>query len=133
MPDYAVIALGGKQYRVREGERLLVDRLAVEEGQSFEPRSLAVGGPEGLSDGGTVSATVEEHRYAEITALLDVDRQAQEPSLVIAIVGACSDADITALNRWRTNQATGLALLIDSATWTLGTEAGTGRAEPQLG
>jgi large subunit ribosomal protein L21 len=61
MPDYAVIALGGKQYRVREGERLLVDRLAVEEGQSFEPRSLAVGGPEGLSDGGTVSATVEEH------------------------------------------------------------------------
>jgi uncharacterized protein (DUF58 family) len=71
-------------------------------------------------------ATVEEHRYAELGALLDVDRQAQEPSLVIAIVGPCGDADISALNRWRTNQATGLALLIDSSTWTLGTESGTG-------
>lgn len=71
-------------------------------------------------------ATVEEHRFAELPVLLDVDRQAQEPSLVIAIVGACSDADLSALNRWRTNQATGLALLIDSATWTVGTDAGTG-------
>jgi len=71
-------------------------------------------------------ATIEEHRFAELGALLDVDRQAQEPSLVIAIVGACTDADITALNRWRTNQATGLALLIDSATWTVGADAGTG-------
>jgi large subunit ribosomal protein L21 len=61
MADYAVIALGGKQYRVREGERLVVDRLRLEEGSSFEPDTLAVGGPDGLSDGGTVTATVEEH------------------------------------------------------------------------
>ena len=61
MPDYAVIALGGKQYRVREGERLLVDRLGVDEGASFEPTTLAVGDAGGLSDGGTVTATVEEH------------------------------------------------------------------------
>jgi large subunit ribosomal protein L21 len=61
MPDYAVIALGGRQYRVREGERLLVDRLAVEPGEAIEPRVLAVGGPDGLTDGGAVTARVEEH------------------------------------------------------------------------
>ena len=29
--SYAIIAVGGKQYRVREGERLLVDGLSEEE------------------------------------------------------------------------------------------------------
>jgi large subunit ribosomal protein L21 len=41
---YAVIAVGGKQYRVREGEWLLVDRLAVEEGKTFHPDILLLGG-----------------------------------------------------------------------------------------
>jgi large subunit ribosomal protein L21 len=41
---YAVIAVGGKQYRVREGERLLVDRVAVEEGKTFHPDVLLLGG-----------------------------------------------------------------------------------------
>jgi large subunit ribosomal protein L21 len=44
MSTYAVIKLGGKQYRVREGERLLVDRLAVEEGKTFHPDLLMLGG-----------------------------------------------------------------------------------------
>ena len=61
MPDYAVIALGGKQYRVREGERLLVDRLAVEPGETFTPDVLAVGADDAISDGGAVTARVEEH------------------------------------------------------------------------
>ena len=61
MPDYAVIALGGKQYRVREGERIVVDRLAEEEGASFTPRVLATGDADGIADGGTVKAIVEEH------------------------------------------------------------------------
>ena len=61
MPDYAVIALGGKQYRVREGERIVVDRLAEEAGASFQPRVLATGDGDGIADGGTVTATVEEH------------------------------------------------------------------------
>ena len=61
MSDYAVIALGGKQYRVREGERLLVDRLAVEPGETFSPNVLAVGGDKAISDGGSVTARVEEH------------------------------------------------------------------------
>ncbi|MBA2358315.1 MAG: bL21 family ribosomal protein, partial [Actinobacteria bacterium] len=41
---YAVISLGGKQYRVQEGERLLVDRLAHDEGKTFTPDLLLVGG-----------------------------------------------------------------------------------------
>jgi large subunit ribosomal protein L21 len=41
---YAIIAVGGKQYRVREGERLLVDRVAVDEGKTFHPDLLLVGG-----------------------------------------------------------------------------------------
>jgi large subunit ribosomal protein L21 len=41
---YAIIKVAGKQYRVREGERLLVDRLAQDEGATFTPAVLLVGG-----------------------------------------------------------------------------------------
>ena len=41
---YANIRVGGKQYRVSEGERLLVDRLALDEGATFAPDVLLVGG-----------------------------------------------------------------------------------------
>ena len=46
---YAIIKVAGKQYRVREGERLLVDRLAQDEGATITPAVLLVGG-----DGETV-------------------------------------------------------------------------------
>jgi large subunit ribosomal protein L21 len=42
--SYAIISVGGKQYRVQEGERLLVDRLAHGEGKTFTPPVLLVGG-----------------------------------------------------------------------------------------
>jgi large subunit ribosomal protein L21 len=42
--SYAIISVGGKQYRVREGERLLVDRLAHGEGKTFQPTVLLTGG-----------------------------------------------------------------------------------------
>ena len=42
--SYAIISLGGKQYRVREGERLLVDRLKTDEGKTFNPVVLFLGG-----------------------------------------------------------------------------------------
>jgi large subunit ribosomal protein L21 len=42
--SYAIIALGGKQYRVREGEKLLVDRLKTDEGKTFNPDVLFLGG-----------------------------------------------------------------------------------------
>ena len=47
--SYAIISVGGKQYRVQEGQRLLVDRLAHGEGNTFTPTVLLVGG----GDGGT--------------------------------------------------------------------------------
>jgi large subunit ribosomal protein L21 len=44
---YAIIKVAGKQYRVREGERLLVDRLHQDEGSTFAPTVLLVGGDGG--------------------------------------------------------------------------------------
>jgi large subunit ribosomal protein L21 len=44
---YAIIKVAGKQYRVREGERLLVDRLHEDEGATFAPTVLLVGGDGG--------------------------------------------------------------------------------------
>jgi large subunit ribosomal protein L21 len=44
MASYAIISLGGKQYRVREGEKLLVDRVKTDEGKTFHPELLFVGG-----------------------------------------------------------------------------------------
>jgi large subunit ribosomal protein L21 len=41
---YAIIKLGGKQYRVQEGERLLVDRLTEADGATITPTVLLVGG-----------------------------------------------------------------------------------------
>jgi large subunit ribosomal protein L21 len=58
---YAIIEVAGKQYRVREGERLLVDRLREVEGATFAPTVLLVGGngsPQLEPDAGTVTAKV---------------------------------------------------------------------------
>ena len=44
MSTYAIISVGGKQYRVREGEKLLVDRVKTDEGKTFHPDLLFVGG-----------------------------------------------------------------------------------------
>jgi large subunit ribosomal protein L21 len=67
MSSYAIITLGGKQYRVREGERLLVDRLRVDEGATVEPRVLLIGGdgaPD-LAPSTTVTARVVGHELGE--------------------------------------------------------------------
>jgi len=60
---YAIIHVGGKQYRVREGERLLVDRLKTDEGKTFNPRILLVGGDgkTDLAPSTTVTARVVGH------------------------------------------------------------------------
>ena len=67
MSSYAIISLGGKQYRVHEGERLLVDRLRFDEGATLEPRVLLVGGagsPD-LAPSSTVTARVVGHELGE--------------------------------------------------------------------
>jgi large subunit ribosomal protein L21 len=53
--DYAIIRLGGKQYRVREGETLVVDRVPTDAGGSFAPDVLLG------ADGAKVTATVLAH------------------------------------------------------------------------
>jgi large subunit ribosomal protein L21 len=65
--SYAIITVGGKQYRVQEGERLLVDRLASDEGATFEPRVLLVGGngSTDLTPSTTVTARVVGHVLGE--------------------------------------------------------------------
>lgn len=51
--DYAIIRVGNKQHRVRDGETLVVDRVRADEGASFAPVVL-LGEPK-------VSATVVAH------------------------------------------------------------------------
>ena len=65
---YAVIATGGKQYRVEAGENLRVERLDAEEGDEIElDRGLLVGDGERVTigqpyvEGGKVAATVKTH------------------------------------------------------------------------
>ena len=60
MNTYAIIAVGGKQYRVHEGEKLLVDRLKHGEGNTFQPTVLLIGGDGGtdLSPSAAVTARV---------------------------------------------------------------------------
>jgi large subunit ribosomal protein L21 len=64
---YAIITVGGKQHRVQEGERLLVERLKLDEGKTFNPRVLLVGG-DGTTDlapSTTVTARVVGHQLGK--------------------------------------------------------------------
>ena len=60
MSTYAIISVGGKQYRVTEGQRLTVDRLKHGAGSTFQPTVLLIGGDGGtdLSPSATVTARV---------------------------------------------------------------------------
>src|SRR6188472_2065383 len=69
--SYAIISVGGKQYRVREGERLLVDRLPLEDGATFTPSVLLAGG-----DGDAKLAP-------GVVVTAKVVRQAKGPKLII--------------------------------------------------
>jgi large subunit ribosomal protein L21 len=65
---YAIISLGGKQYRVQEGEKLIVDRLAAEEGKTLNPDVLLFGDDkktEYAPKGVTVTARVVGHVKGE--------------------------------------------------------------------
>jgi large subunit ribosomal protein L21 len=60
MTPYAIISVGGKQYRVSEGQTLLVDRLPYGAEATFQPTVLLVGGDgdTDLSPSATVTASV---------------------------------------------------------------------------
>ncbi len=63
---FAIVEVGGKQYRVEEGREIVVDRLDAPEGSTVELRSLLVADGDDVrlaADGKetTVTATVVEH------------------------------------------------------------------------
>jgi large subunit ribosomal protein L21 len=63
---YAIVKTGGKQYRVQEGQSLLVERLPDAEGDSVALTPLLVVDGESLADGEslsgvTVGATIVAH------------------------------------------------------------------------
>jgi large subunit ribosomal protein L21 len=60
---FAVVKSGGKQYRVREGQELVVDRLKGEVGDSIELPVGLVADERGvdLADGRTASVEILEH------------------------------------------------------------------------
>jgi large subunit ribosomal protein L21 len=65
---YAIVKLGGKQYRVQEGEWLLVDRLTLDENKTFHPEVLFVGGDgkaELAPKGVQVTAKIVGHELGE--------------------------------------------------------------------
>lgn len=79
---YAVIATGGKQYRVSEGAVLRVEKLDADEGASIEfDRVLLVGDGDSVSvgkpfvDGGKVQATVMSQGKARKVEVLKFRRR----------------------------------------------------------
>jgi large subunit ribosomal protein L21 len=64
---YAIIEMGGKQYRVAEGDSILVDRIGEDEGAKVSPRALLFAdGKNAVLDGPDlgkvkVEAVVAEH------------------------------------------------------------------------
>ena len=66
MTPYAIISVGGKQYRVREGETLLVDRLKHGAGNTFQPTVLLIGG-DGNTDLSPSAAVTARSRTSRAT------------------------------------------------------------------
>jgi len=79
---YAVIQTGGKQYRVAEGDKVRVEKLAADEGASVElDRVLMVADGEKITvgkpyvEGGKVTATVKAHGRADKVKIIKFRRR----------------------------------------------------------
>jgi len=79
---YAVIATGGKQYRVEKGGVVRIEKLAAEAGSTVEfdqvllvadGERVRVGAP--LLDGGKVLATVEKHAKGDKVSIVKFRRR----------------------------------------------------------
>ena len=79
---YAVIATGGKQYRVQPGDRIRVEKVEAEAGDTLEldqvlmvadGDSISVGAP--TLDGGRVKATVVGHGRGEKLKIIKFRRR----------------------------------------------------------
>src|SRR3954447_21501732 len=67
---YAIIEMGGKQYRVEKGDSVLVDRISEKEGAKVSPRALLYRSDDTVFDGADlakvkVEAVVAEHLKGE--------------------------------------------------------------------
>jgi large subunit ribosomal protein L21 len=67
---YAIVKTGGKQYRVEEGQTLLVERLAADEGADVALQPLMLRGDEAIFDkagldGAKVTAKIVAHVRGE--------------------------------------------------------------------
>src|SRR5660398_230642 len=61
-PMFAIVRVGGKQFRAEEGVEIVVDRLDADEGESVEVDPIIVSG----SNGGQLSGEVEEASKVEV-------------------------------------------------------------------
>ena len=131
--SYAIISLGGKQYRVSEGQRLLVDRLPTEDGKTFTPDVLLVGG-----DGAPRSGAEGRHRHGQgarpAARPEDPDRQVQEAHRLQAPHGVPlrPDADRDRVDR-REEEGCGEAEAHEAEAVDAAAAAGRGRGEAQGG
>jgi large subunit ribosomal protein L21 len=62
---FAIVAVGGKQYRAEEGHDLVVDRLDAAEGETISLKPLLVSGEAGALFAGAESASVVTARVVE--------------------------------------------------------------------
>lgn len=79
---YAVIATGGKQYKVQEGDTLRVERLSADEGAEVElDRVLLIGEGDNVTvgrpyvDGGKVTARVKAQERAKKVNIIKFRRR----------------------------------------------------------
>jgi len=77
---FAVIETGGKQYKVAVGDKLKVEKLAVDAGASLRPRVLLVANGGGIDAGAptaktAVSATVLSHGRGEKIRVFKMKRR----------------------------------------------------------
>jgi large subunit ribosomal protein L21 len=79
---YAVIQTGGKQYRVAEGDRLRIEKVAAEAGDDIElDRVLMIADGDDVRigkpflEGGKVTATVRSHGRAKKVKIIKFHRR----------------------------------------------------------
>ncbi len=79
---YAIIATGGKQYRVKKGQILRVEKLSADSGQKIElDKVLLVGGGDNVKigtpyvDGAKVMATVAENGRSDKVKIIKFRRR----------------------------------------------------------
>jgi large subunit ribosomal protein L21 len=85
---FAIIRTGGKQYRVKQGDHIAIERLEAEEGSEVtfpvllvgDEESTTVGSP--LVDGASVTATVETQGKGKKVTYFDYKNKTRQKRMV---------------------------------------------------